>query len=173
MPTFNLDAELTPQLEHLRSGCVGGTGGSELWQRYFPAAGPNSPPWARPSASCRRSPNSPRSSATISRSPPGILSSSAKRHVGSFFDVTGDECTAMPALPDSARLGLDATFHPDGYNVGINDGEAAGQGMPAAAGVPGLAPGGGVQGAGAGVAGADRREHGPRQRNWLTSVNQR
>ena len=53
-----------------------------------------------------------------------------KRHVGSFFDVTGDERKAMLALLDSAKLGLDAAFHPDGYNVGINDGEAAGQTVP-------------------------------------------
>jgi diadenosine tetraphosphate (Ap4A) HIT family hydrolase len=37
---------------------------------------------------------------------------------------------AMLALRDSAKLGLDAAFHPDGYNVGINDGEAAGQTVP-------------------------------------------
>ena len=53
-----------------------------------------------------------------------------KRHVVSFFDVTGDERKAMLALLDSAKLGLDAAFHPDGYNVGINDGEAAGQTVP-------------------------------------------
>ena len=53
-----------------------------------------------------------------------------KRHVGSFFDVTGDEREAMLALLDSAKLGLDAAFHPDGYNVGINDGAAAGQTVP-------------------------------------------
>jgi diadenosine tetraphosphate (Ap4A) HIT family hydrolase len=53
-----------------------------------------------------------------------------KRHVGSFFDVTGDEREAMLALLDAAKLGLDAAFHPDGYNVGINDGEAAGQTVP-------------------------------------------
>jgi len=53
-----------------------------------------------------------------------------KRHVGSFFDITGDERKAMLALLDSAKLGLDAAFHPDGYNVGINDGEAAGQTVP-------------------------------------------
>ena len=62
--------------------------------------------------------------------PPGIRSSSAKRHVVSFFDVTGDERKAMLALLDSAKLGPDAAFHPDGYNVGINDGEAAGQTVP-------------------------------------------
>jgi diadenosine tetraphosphate (Ap4A) HIT family hydrolase len=53
-----------------------------------------------------------------------------KRHVVSFFDVTGDEREAMLALLDSAKLGLDAAFHPDGYNIGINDGEAAGQTVP-------------------------------------------
>ena len=53
-----------------------------------------------------------------------------KRHVVSFFDVTGDNRTTMLALLDSAKLGLDAAFHPDGYNVGINDGEAAGQTVP-------------------------------------------
>ena len=36
----------------------------------------------------------------------------------------------MLALLDSAKLGLDAAFHPDGYNIGINDGEAAGQTVP-------------------------------------------
>ncbi len=36
----------------------------------------------------------------------------------------------MLALLDSAKLGLDAAFHPDGYNVGIDDGEAAGQTVP-------------------------------------------
>ena len=53
-----------------------------------------------------------------------------KRHVGSFFDVTSDERMAMLALLDSAKLGLDASFHPGGYNVGINDGAAAGQTVP-------------------------------------------
>jgi len=53
-----------------------------------------------------------------------------KRHVGSFFDVTGDEREAMLALLDSAKLGLDAAFHPNGYNIGINDGAAAGQTVP-------------------------------------------
>jgi diadenosine tetraphosphate (Ap4A) HIT family hydrolase len=53
-----------------------------------------------------------------------------KRHVGSFFDVTGDERKAMLTLLDSAKLGLDSAFHPDGYNIGINDGAAAGQTVP-------------------------------------------
>jgi len=53
-----------------------------------------------------------------------------KRHVVSFFDITGDEREATLALLDAAKLGLDAAFHPDGYNIGINDGAAAGQTVP-------------------------------------------
>ena len=33
----------------------------------------------------------------------------------------------MLQLLDAAKVGLDDEFHPDGYNVGINDGQAAGQ----------------------------------------------
>jgi diadenosine tetraphosphate (Ap4A) HIT family hydrolase len=50
-----------------------------------------------------------------------------RRHVGSFFNVTDDERKAMLHLMDIAKQGLDDEFHPDGYNVGINDGQAAGQ----------------------------------------------
>lgn len=38
-----------------------------------------------------------------------------------------DERVAVLALLDEARLELDAERHPDGYNIGINDGPAAGQ----------------------------------------------
>src|SRR3990172_9053617 len=61
---------------------------------------------------------------------PGHTLIMPKRHVGSFFDATGDERKAMLALLDSAKRGLDAAFHPDDYNIGINDGEAAGQTVP-------------------------------------------
>ncbi len=50
-----------------------------------------------------------------------------RRHIGSFFDVTDEERKAMLRLLDTAKSRLDDEFHPDGYNVGINDGQAAGQ----------------------------------------------
>ncbi|MCZ2152868.1 MAG: HIT family protein [Bryobacterales bacterium] len=53
-----------------------------------------------------------------------------KRHVGSFFTVTEAERNAMLALLDATKAGLDAEFRPDGYNLGINDGPAAGQTVP-------------------------------------------
>jgi diadenosine tetraphosphate (Ap4A) HIT family hydrolase len=50
-----------------------------------------------------------------------------KRHVVSFFDTTDEERLAMCRLLDEARALLDAKHQPDGYNIGINGGEAAGQ----------------------------------------------
>jgi len=34
------------------------------------------------------------------------------------------------ALLDAAKEGVDAEFNPNGYNIGINDGPAAGQTVP-------------------------------------------
>ncbi len=53
-----------------------------------------------------------------------------RRHVGSFFDITAEERTAMLALVDEARSGLEMEFRPQGYNIGINDGAVAGQTVP-------------------------------------------
>jgi diadenosine tetraphosphate (Ap4A) HIT family hydrolase len=49
------------------------------------------------------------------------------RHVASFFDATPAEREAMLALLDLAKQQLQAEFGPAGYNIGINDGAAAGQ----------------------------------------------
>lgn len=50
-----------------------------------------------------------------------------RRHVASWFDTGREERGALLALLDEGRRLLDARFAPDGYNVGINVGEAAGQ----------------------------------------------
>jgi len=52
------------------------------------------------------------------------------RHVGSFFELTDAERTDLLALIDQAKQTLDAQHQPDGYNIGINDGAAAGQTVP-------------------------------------------
>ena len=49
------------------------------------------------------------------------------RHVASFFDLTASERLAMLELLDKAKEDLDHLYRPDGYNIGINDGAAAGQ----------------------------------------------
>ncbi len=50
--------------------------------------------------------------------------------MGSFFDLTDDERNGLTPLLAEARLGTDAEFAPAGYNIGINDGAAAGQTVP-------------------------------------------
>jgi len=50
-----------------------------------------------------------------------------RRHVASFFDTTPEERLALFELVDESRRRLDAEHRPDGYNIGINGGPAAGQ----------------------------------------------
>ncbi|NUY34919.1 HIT family protein [Paraburkholderia sp. JPY303] len=54
----------------------------------------------------------------------------AKRHVGSFFEVTKDERDCLFALLDDAKNAAVRSYGPDGFNIGINDGPAAGQTVP-------------------------------------------
>ena len=50
-----------------------------------------------------------------------------KRHVSSWFETHAIEKAAILQAMDESKLQLDEQHAPDGYNVGINDGEAAGQ----------------------------------------------
>ncbi len=51
-----------------------------------------------------------------------------QRHVASWFDATEAERLGVMELVDKVKLELDGTDpRPDGYNVGVNVGEAAGQ----------------------------------------------
>ena len=49
------------------------------------------------------------------------------RHIASFFEIKPEERMALLDLLDEARITLDKLNRPDGYNIGINDGMAAGQ----------------------------------------------
>jgi diadenosine tetraphosphate (Ap4A) HIT family hydrolase len=53
-----------------------------------------------------------------------------KRHVGSLFEVSEPERQALFALMDSAHARLVESYKPDGFNIGVNDGAAAGQTVP-------------------------------------------
>ncbi len=53
-----------------------------------------------------------------------------KRHVATFFDTTSDERLSMFELMDKAKRALDAELQPAAYNIGVNDGPAAGQTIP-------------------------------------------
>ncbi|HJJ39291.1 MAG TPA: HIT family protein [Methanocorpusculum sp.] len=58
---------------------------------------------------------------------PGHLLIISKRHVKDWFTLTDTEQNAINELLRQAKSYLDETYHPDGYNIGINCGEAAGQ----------------------------------------------
>lgn len=53
-----------------------------------------------------------------------------KRHVGSFFDLAEAERIDLLRLLDRARDRVANEHNPAGYNIGINDGAAAGQTVP-------------------------------------------
>jgi diadenosine tetraphosphate (Ap4A) HIT family hydrolase len=50
-----------------------------------------------------------------------------KRHVQDYFDTNQEEKIAIQGLLDECKTMLDEAFSPDGYNIGINCREAAGQ----------------------------------------------
>lgn len=50
-----------------------------------------------------------------------------RRHVPSLFDTTAEERIAMFELLEEAKEQLQSEYAPAGYNIGINDGAAAGQ----------------------------------------------
>jgi len=49
------------------------------------------------------------------------------RHVSDFFGATQEEKLAILDLIDKLKMKFDTEFQPDGYNIGINCGEASGQ----------------------------------------------
>ena len=50
-----------------------------------------------------------------------------KRHIKDWWSTTEDERVAIFNLLDSAKKIVDKKFKPDGYNIGMNLGEQAGQ----------------------------------------------
>jgi ATP adenylyltransferase len=52
------------------------------------------------------------------------------RHEGALAGLTRDEANALMALTQDATTALDGAYHPQGMNVGVNIGRAAGAGIP-------------------------------------------
>lgn len=50
-----------------------------------------------------------------------------KRHIVSLFDLTEEEVIQMVDLLKKTKKLIDEKYHPDGYNTGNNEGEAAGR----------------------------------------------
>lgn len=53
-----------------------------------------------------------------------------RRHISSFFELDAAERDALLALLEEAKRRLDREMQPAAYNIGINDGPAAGQTVP-------------------------------------------
>lgn len=58
---------------------------------------------------------------------PGHLEIVPKTHVASFFDLSEKQLVELFWLLKEARRVIEEKYHPDSYNIGINDGKAAGQ----------------------------------------------
>lgn len=57
----------------------------------------------------------------------GHVEIATKLHIGSFFELTDKQAQGLFSLICKIKKILDKKFKPDGYNLGINNGEAAGQ----------------------------------------------
>jgi diadenosine tetraphosphate (Ap4A) HIT family hydrolase len=53
-----------------------------------------------------------------------------RQHIASFFETTAEEKTALLKLLNEAKAGIESEYKPASYNIGINDGAAAGQTVP-------------------------------------------
>ena len=50
-----------------------------------------------------------------------------RRHEAKYFALSAAEQTAMWRLVNTVRARVEGELHPDGYNLGVNVGQAAGQ----------------------------------------------
>ena len=58
---------------------------------------------------------------------PGHILVVPRRHVANFFDMTAQEQASILALLNRAQYIVGKEHRPDGYNIGVNVGQAGGQ----------------------------------------------
>lgn len=58
---------------------------------------------------------------------PGHAEVVPKKHIESFFDLTDEEIIKINILIKELKNLIQEKYNPDAYNIGINDGEAAGR----------------------------------------------
>jgi len=58
---------------------------------------------------------------------PGHMKLIPKRHANSLSELTDDEMVALRDILKASKELVEARYRPDGYNIGVNEGEAAGQ----------------------------------------------
>jgi len=59
----------------------------------------------------------------------GHLMVAFRRHLAAITDASAEECGEMMGLVQRAVTALGAEYGPDGYNIGLNHGAAAGAGI--------------------------------------------
>jgi ATP adenylyltransferase len=60
----------------------------------------------------------------------GHLMAALVRHGGGLLEADGQEMAEAMALVQRGMRALAATYRPDGFNVGVNEGRVAGAGVP-------------------------------------------
>lgn len=60
---------------------------------------------------------------------PGHLMAALNRHVGPLEEATPEELAETMTLVQCAIRALTAVYHPDGFNLGVNQGRVAGAGV--------------------------------------------
>jgi len=61
---------------------------------------------------------------------PGHLLIVPTRHIATWFDASSEEQQALTSALEIAKSHIESQYQPDGYNIGINVGAAAGQTVP-------------------------------------------
>src|SRR5262249_3620916 len=59
----------------------------------------------------------------------GHLMVAVDRHLVHYADLTPDEHADLAALTTRCVRALEQTYHPEGFNIGVNQGRAAGAGI--------------------------------------------
>lgn len=61
---------------------------------------------------------------------PGHALLTPRRHIARWFDATPEEQAALTSAIEHARVAIEAEYAPQGFNIGFNDRQAAGQTVP-------------------------------------------
>ena len=61
---------------------------------------------------------------------PGHLLIIPRRHVANYFNLSIEEQQCLWEMVNQCKLYIENNYHPEGYNIGININESAGQSIP-------------------------------------------
>jgi diadenosine tetraphosphate (Ap4A) HIT family hydrolase len=61
---------------------------------------------------------------------PGHCEIAPKKHIDSYFSLSPEQVVEMHGLAQQVKVIIEQQVSPDGYNIGLNEGEAAGRTVP-------------------------------------------